>query len=104
MPWLETKPLHYLHLVASDEPDGGARWLEERHMTDLLREVECVVVQSAYPSALTKLAMVVLPVTIWSERTGTTTNFEGQSLPVRAVLPPHGEAREDRAILEELFT
>ena len=104
VPWLETKPLHYLHLVASDEPDGGARWLEERHINDLLGYVECLVVQAAYPSALTKLATVVLPTTIWSERSGTTTNFEGQSLPVRPVLPPHGEAREDRAILEELFT
>ena len=104
VPWLEAKPLHYLHLVASDEPDGGARWLAERHMTDLLGNVECVVVQSAYPSALTQLATVVLPAAIWSERAGTTTNFEGQSLPVRRVLPPHGEARDDQAILEELFT
>jgi formate dehydrogenase major subunit len=101
--WLENKPLHYLHLVASDEPDGGARWLEERHIGDLLNQIDCVVVQAAYPSALTERATVVLPSAIWCERNGTTTNFEGQNLPVRQILPTRGQARDDRAILEELF-
>jgi predicted molibdopterin-dependent oxidoreductase YjgC len=102
-PWLEHKPLHFLHLVASDEPDGGARWLDERELTELLDQIDCVVVQAAYPSALTERATVVLPAAIWSERNGTTTNFEGQTLPVRQVLPARGQARDDRAILEGLF-
>ncbi len=102
-PWLDTKPLSFLHIVASDEPDGGARLLQERYVRTLLEQVECIVVQAAYASPLTDLATVVLPATIWAEKSGTITNFEGTALPVRPVLPPAGEAREDQAILESVF-
>lgn len=102
-PWLDTKPLQYLHILAGDEPDGGARWLEERHVRALLSQIECVVVQAAYKSALTELATVVLPATAWFEKAGTVTNFEGTALPVRQVIAPRGEVREDKAVLEALF-
>lgn len=102
-PWLDQQPLNFLHIVASDEPDGGAGLLDERHVKELLTHVECVVVQAAYASALTAAATVVLPTTIWAEKTGTVTNFEGSALPVRPAVPAHGEARDDKAILEKLF-
>ena len=38
----------------------------------------------------------MLPAAIWCEKHGTITNFEGRELPLRAVLPPRGEAREDK--------
>jgi formate dehydrogenase major subunit len=100
--WLDSQPLDFLHIVASDEPDGGARLLDEKHVRRLLEEIDCVVVQASYESPLTELAKVVLPAAVWSEKSGTITNFEGRELPLRAVLPPRGEAREDRAILEAL--
>jgi formate dehydrogenase major subunit len=100
--WLDTQPLNFLHIVASDEPDGGARLLEEKHVRTLLEQIDCVVVQASYESALTELATVVLPAAIWCEKNGMITNFEGRELPLRAVVPPRGEAREDRAILEAL--
>jgi formate dehydrogenase major subunit len=103
-PWLDTKPLSFLYIVASDEPDGGARLLEEKHVTALLSEVDHIVVQASYRSLLTDLATVVLPATPWSEKSGTVTNFEGRDLPVRPVLPPTGEARDDKTILESLFS
>jgi formate dehydrogenase major subunit len=99
--WLETKPLSFLHILAGDEPDGGAQWLRERQVKALLQQIECVVVQAAYPSKLTELATVVLPALAWSEKAGTVTNFEGSDLPVRPVLPARG--REDQQVLEELF-
>lgn len=102
-PWLDRQPLNYLHVVASDEPDGGARWLEQKHVPALLEQIECVAVQAAYQSALTDRAHVVLPTLTWAEKTGTITNFEGRQLPVRPVLPAAGAARDDRAILESLF-
>jgi NADH dehydrogenase/NADH:ubiquinone oxidoreductase subunit G len=100
--WLDAQPLNFLHIVASDEPDGGARLLEEKHVRTLLEQIDCVVVQASYESALTELARVVLPAAIWCEKNGMITNFEGRELPLRAVVPPRGEAREDRAILEAL--
>jgi predicted molibdopterin-dependent oxidoreductase YjgC len=102
-PWLDAKPLKFLHIVASDEPDGGARLLDEKYVRALMEEIDCVVVQAAYQSRLTDLAKVVLPAAIWSEKTGTLTNFEGRELPLRAVLPPRGEARQDQEILEALM-
>ena len=102
-PWLGMKPLSFLHIVASDEPDGGARLLEERNVRSLLEQVGCIVVQAAYASPLTDLATVVLPAAMWAEKSGTITNFEGTALPVRPVLPLTGDALEDKAILESVF-
>jgi NADH dehydrogenase/NADH:ubiquinone oxidoreductase subunit G len=102
-PWLDAKPLKFLHIVASDEPDGGARLLDQKYVRALMEEIDCVVVQAAYQSRLTDLAKLVLPAAIWSEKNGSLTNFEGRELPLRAVLPPRGEARQDQEILEALM-
>ena len=102
-PWLDLKPLKFLHIVASDEPDGGARLLDERYVRALVEEIDCVVVQAAYQSRLTDFAQVVLPAAIWCEKQGTITNFEWRELPLQAVLPPRGEARQDREILEAVL-
>ena len=102
-PWLDAKPLKFLHIVASDEPDGGDRLLDERYVWALLEEIDCVVVQAAYQSRLTDLATVVLPAAIWCEKQGSLTNFEGRELPMRAVLSPCGEARQDLEILKAVL-
>jgi NADH dehydrogenase/NADH:ubiquinone oxidoreductase subunit G len=102
-PWLETQPLNLLHIVASDEPDGGARLLDEKRVRGLLGEIDCVVLQASYESPLMDLATVVLPAAIWCEKSGSVTNFEGRVLPLQAALPPQGEARQDNAILEAAF-
>ena len=102
--WISTKALRFLYVVASDEPDGGARLLRERHVRALMDKIDWLVVQAGYRSALTDRAQVVLPAAIWCEKSGTITNFEGRELPLRQVLPPRGEARDDRAILETLFS
>jgi len=102
-PWLDTKPMSFLCIVASDEPDGGARLLEERYVRPLLGEVDCLVVQAAYRSALSDMAKVVLPAVTWAEKFGTITNFEGRVLPLRPVLAPVGEMRDDQTILESVF-
>jgi formate dehydrogenase major subunit len=100
--WLDLQPLNYLHLVVSDEPDGGARLLHNEHLAEVLKQIDCLVVQASYSSALTEMAHVVLPAAIWAEKTGTITNVEGRQLPLRPVLPLNG-GREDAAILESVF-
>jgi predicted molibdopterin-dependent oxidoreductase YjgC len=102
-PWLDRQPLSFLHIVASDEPDGGARLLDERHVRPLLEQIDSIVVQASYESPLTEIATVVLPSAIWCEKNGTITNFEGRNLPVCAAFRPRGEAREDGTILETVF-
>jgi len=102
-PWLDSKPLKFLHIVASDAPDGGAQLLEEKHVPALLELIDCIVVQASYRSRLTEIAHVVLPAAIWCEKSGTITNLEGRQLSLRPVLPVASEAREDAAILESVF-
>jgi NADH dehydrogenase/NADH:ubiquinone oxidoreductase subunit G len=102
-PWLDAKPLKFLHFVAGDAPDGGARVLDEKYVRPLLEQIDCVVVQASYRSALTDQAAVVLPATIWCEKSGTITNVEGRQLSLQPVLPVRGEARDDAAILETVF-
>jgi formate dehydrogenase major subunit len=100
--WLDAQPLSYLHIVASDEPDGWARLLDEKHVRPLLEQIEFVVLQASYRSELMECAKVVLPAAIWCEKSGTVTNFEGRELKLEAALPPRGEAQEDKTILEAL--
>ncbi len=102
-PWLDAKPLKFLHIVVGDAPDGGASLLEEKHVPALLGQIDCVVVQASYKSALTDKATVVLPSTIWCEKSGTVTNLEGRQLPLRPVVSVSGEARDDKVILESVF-
>ncbi len=77
--------------------------MEENGVPAALPKIDCVVVQAAYQSHLTDLAKVVLPAAIWCEKSGTITNFEGRQLKLTPVLPLHGEARDDAAILESVF-
>ena len=102
-PWLEAKPLKFLHIVAADDPDGGLKVMEETGVPAALPKIDFVVVQAAYQSHLTDMAKVVLPAAIWCEKSGTITNFEGRQLKLTPVLPLNGEAREDAAILESVF-
>ncbi|MBM3860052.1 MAG: 2Fe-2S iron-sulfur cluster binding domain-containing protein [Verrucomicrobia bacterium] len=102
-PWLDAKPLKFLHIVVGDALDGGAGLLEEKYVPALLERIDCLVVQASYKSALTDKASVVLPATIWCEKTGTVTNLEGRELPLRPVVTVAGEARDDKAILESVY-
>jgi predicted molibdopterin-dependent oxidoreductase YjgC len=102
-PWLDAKPLKFLHIVAGDAPDGGLQVMEETGVPASLPRIDCVVVQAAYPSRLTDAAKVVLPAAIWCEKSGTITNLEGRRLNLTPVLPLNGEARADAVILESVF-
>lgn len=92
-----------VHFVLSDDPNGGAQLLEERGLTELLKQVGALVVQSAYRSALTDLARVVLPAPIWSEKSGTVTNIEGRKLQLQPVLQPPSGVQPDELVLGEIL-
>ena len=101
--WLTSQTLQAVHIVAADEVDGGTKILRDRDVVGLLQGLQLVVVQAAYDSRLTELAQVVLPTLVWSEKSGTITNFEGRQLALSPVLTPRGEARDDKTILESVF-
>ena len=101
--WLTSHSLHMVHIVVSDEVEGSAKILRDRAVAGLLQALPCLVVQAAYESRLTDLAQVVLPTLVWSEKSGTITNFEGRQLALRPALTPRGEGRDDQRILESVF-
>ena len=101
-PWLDAKPLKFLHIVASDAPDGGAATAGREIRAALLEQIDCVVVQAGYRSPLTEAAHVVLPAAIWCEKSGTITNLEGRQLTLRPVLPVAVKPA-NAAILESVF-
>jgi NADH dehydrogenase/NADH:ubiquinone oxidoreductase subunit G len=64
-----------------------------------IREDAFLVVQASYESSLTERADVVLPMAIWSERSGTFTNLEGKTHHAHRAVAAVGEAKADWEIL-----
>jgi predicted molibdopterin-dependent oxidoreductase YjgC len=81
-------------LVADDEVDGA--------LLSVLQNAEFVVAQATYEGPLVERADVVLPTTIWAEKSGTFTNTEGRVQNLQAVLKPPMSVKDDVAILEAL--
>jgi NADH-quinone oxidoreductase subunit G len=69
-----------------------------------LDAVERVVVIGAFPSDGGNRTSVVLPVTVWGEQEGTTTNLEGRVQRVARKVTPGGTAMEAWRIAGELAT
>ncbi len=72
---------------------------------DVLKDVDknaFIAVQASFISALTEQADVVLPMAIWSERTGSLTNTEGLVQKVNKAVEPAGEAKPDWEVLSLL--
>ena len=67
-----------------------------------LREGTFLIVQASYASPLTERADVVLPMAVWSERSGTLTNTEGLVQEVHKATEPAGEAKPDWEIFSLL--
>jgi formate dehydrogenase major subunit len=81
-------------MVGDDTVDGA--------LLGKLAGAEFVVAQTSYVDALTERADVVLPTAIWAEKGSTTTNTEGQVLPLKAALQPPAGVKQDEEILQAL--
>ncbi|MDQ3944556.1 MAG: molybdopterin-dependent oxidoreductase, partial [Actinomycetota bacterium] len=79
----------------SDFPDTG---LARR----ALERVGFVIAVDAYPTNTSQRADVVLPVAIFGEKRGTTTNLEGRLLRLARKVTPPGTAMEDWRVAVEL--
>lgn len=82
-----------LFVLAGEQEWNGAPVMEK------VKKDAFVVVQASYQSPLTERANVVLPMAIWSERTGTVTNTEGRVQKVNKAVESKGEAKPDWEIL-----
>jgi len=84
-----------VYVMATDEQLDPA-------LLDKLAAAEFVVAQASYADALTERADVVLPDTIWAEKSGSTTNTEGQVQSLQASLRAPAGAKQDTEILDLL--
>jgi len=96
-------------LSGSFEPDGvkGAFVLAaddevDETLLNKLDEAEFIVAQVSYFGPLVQRADVVLPTTIWAEKSGTFINTEGRVQTLNAALRPPTGVKEDQEILQAL--
>jgi predicted molibdopterin-dependent oxidoreductase YjgC len=80
---------------------GEQNW-DVMGMLKRVRKGTFLIVQASHASPLTERADVVLPMAVWSERSGTLTNTEGLVQEARKATEPLGEARPDWEILSML--
>ncbi len=71
-------------------------------LLDKLSSAEFVVAQTSYMDALTERADVVLPTTMWAEKSSSSTNTEGQVQPLQASLRAPTGVKQDTEILDML--
>jgi formate dehydrogenase major subunit len=64
--------------------------------------VDALIVQGCYRDELAEKADVLLPTTIWAEKSGTLVNTEGRSQAMQAALKPPMSVMDDGAILSAL--
>jgi formate dehydrogenase major subunit len=81
-------------LAADDQVDAA--------LLDKLQSADFVVAQASYQDALVEQADVVLPTTIWAEKSGTITNTEGRTQTMVAALKPPMSVKDDLEILRAL--
>jgi NADH-quinone oxidoreductase subunit G len=67
-----------------------------------LEGVRFVIAVGAFASDAAERADVFLPVSVWGEKTGTTTNLEGRVMRVTRLVTPEGTAMDDWRVASEL--
>jgi formate dehydrogenase alpha subunit len=67
-----------------------------------LAALDCLVCIDVFPTETVELADVVLPASIWAEKSGTVTNTDRQVQRMREMADPPGDARRDFDVLCEL--
>jgi formate dehydrogenase major subunit len=92
---LEADKAKAVYIIAvDDEVDEG--------LLSRLDGAEFVVAQASYFGPLVERADVVLPTTIWAEKSGTLVNTEGRAQVLRAALKPPVGVKDDQDILKAI--
>ncbi|MBI3083263.1 MAG: molybdopterin-dependent oxidoreductase [Candidatus Omnitrophica bacterium] len=74
----------------------------EEQVASIAKNLELLVFQGTNRNRTAELAHVVLPSSVYAEKDGTFTNFQGRIQRIRAALTPWGESKPDWQILCEL--
>ena len=93
---IDFKTLNVCYILAGEELEN----VEE--IVARISPQTFVVAQACYASPLTERADLVLPMAVWSERSGSLTNTAGMVQMATAAKSPAGEAKSDKEILQLL--
>jgi predicted molibdopterin-dependent oxidoreductase YjgC len=97
---MERGDLTALYVIGENPASSEA---DHHHASELLRNLECLVVQDLLMTKTAELATVVLPAASgWCESEGTVTNSERRVQRVRRALPPPAGTKDDIEVLCEL--
>jgi predicted molibdopterin-dependent oxidoreductase YjgC len=80
----------------------GEQKMDDEYVSKNVDKKAFVIAQASFVSPLTERADVVLPMAVWSERSGSLTNTEGRVLKVNKAVEPKGEAKPDWEVLSLL--
>ena len=96
---IEAGKIRFLYLAATNPQSfpNSSRWMKA------LEKVEVLVVQDILPTAVTKLATVVLPGVSFAEKGGSVTSLDQRVRSLEQAIRPVGDAREDWDIFAELY-
>ena len=72
------------------------------HAREALASLTHLVVQDVFMTETALLADVVLPASVWIEKTGTVTNTDRTVQLGRAATPPPGDAKQDLWIIQAM--
>ncbi|MEE8185149.1 MAG: NADH-quinone oxidoreductase subunit NuoG [Thermodesulfobacteriota bacterium] len=91
--------LNALYVIGEDIvplfPDGG-------FVKDALTKVDFLVVQDTFLTETARMADIILPGAVFTEKEGTFTNQEGRVQRLNKLLDPPGEARADWRIISDI--
>jgi formate dehydrogenase alpha subunit len=96
---IEAGKIRFLYLAAVNPQSfpNSSRWMKA------LEQVEVLVVQDILPTAVTKLAKIVLPGASFAEKSGSVTSLDQRVRALEQAIRPVGKAREDWEIFAELY-
>jgi len=96
---IEAGKIRFLYLAAVNPQTfpNSSRWMKA------LEQVEVLVVQDILPTAVTKLAKIVLPGASFAEKSGSVTSLDQRVRALEQAIRPVGESREDWTIFAELY-
>src|SRR3569833_1101187 len=97
---METMELTALYVIGENPAQSDA---DAHHVTQVLENVDHLVVQEIFLTKTAQLADVVLPAAAtWAEGEGTVTNSERRVQRVRRAVNPPGDARDEIWIMSQL--
>lgn len=96
---IEDGKIKFLYLAATNPQSfpNSSRWMKA------LEKVEVLVVQDILPTAITKLANIVLPGVSFAEKSGSVTSLDQRVRELEPAIRPVGNSREDWSIFAELY-